>query len=113
MRGQPEHAEEGPETDPHVLRHLRPGGAAQRRRVPQQLPLPPGYQFRVRYIFFFLSIYLYTCRQVGLVGGACEDVAQMFYRTSKYEKKDKLVSILNEEGRDKKERTLVFVRSKR
>jgi len=59
----------------------------------------------------FLNNYLFL--QVGLVGGACEDVAQMFYRTSKYEKKDKLVSILNEEGRDKKERTLVFVRSKR
>ena len=35
---------------------------------------------------------------MGLVGGACEDVAQIFYRTAKYEKKDKLVSNLNEEG---------------
>ena len=61
----------------------------------------------------FLKSIFYLYPQVGLVGGACEDVAQMFYRTSKYEKKDKLVSILNEEGRDKKERTLVFVRSKR
>ena len=51
--------------------------------------------------------------QVGLVGGACADVVQTFYRASKYEKKDKFISILNEDGRNAKERTLVFVETKR
>ena len=51
--------------------------------------------------------------QVGLVGGACADVVQTFHRTSKYEKKDKFISILNEDGRNAKERTLVFVETKR
>ena len=32
--------------------------------------------------------------QVGLVGGACADVVQTFHRASKYEKKDKFISIL-------------------
>ena len=53
------------------------------------------------------------CCQVGLVGGACADVMQTFYRASKYEKKDKFISILNEDGRNVKERTLVFVETKR
>ena len=51
--------------------------------------------------------------QVGLVGGACADVVQTFHRASKYEKKDKFISILNEDGRNSKERTLVFVETKR
>ena len=51
--------------------------------------------------------------QVGLVGGACADVVQTFHRASKYEKKDKFISILNEDGRNAKERTLVFVETKR
>ena len=38
---------------------------------------------------------------------------QTFHRASKYEKKDKLISILNEDGRNAKERTLVFVETKR
>ena len=38
---------------------------------------------------------------------------QTFYRASKYEKKDKFISILNEDGRNAKERTLVFVETKR
>jgi len=59
----------------------------------------------------FLNNYLHL--QVGLVGGACADVVQTFYRTSKYEKKDKFVGILNEDGRNAKERTLVFVETKR
>ena len=51
--------------------------------------------------------------KVGLVGGACADVMQSFHRASKYEKKDKFISILNEDGRNAKERTLVFVETKR
>merc|ERR1712013_786042 len=53
----------------------------------------------------FLNNYLHL--QVGLVGGACADVMQTFYRASKYEKKDKFISILNEDGRNAKERILV------
>jgi len=37
---------------------------------------------------------------------------QTFYRASKYEKKDKFISILNEDGRNAKERTLVFVEAR-
>merc|ERR1711970_1500709 len=59
----------------------------------------------------FLNNYLHL--QVGLVGGACADVVQTFHRASKYEKKDKFISILNEDGRNAKERTLVFVETKR
>ena len=51
--------------------------------------------------------------QVGLVGGACADVVQTFHRAAKYEKKEKFISILNEEGRNAQERTLVFVETKR
>ena len=50
---------------------------------------------------------------MGLVGGACADVVQTFHRASKYEKKDKFISILNEDGRNAQERTLVFVETKR
>merc|ERR1719233_1839590 len=59
----------------------------------------------------FLNNYLHL--QVGLVGGACADVVQTFYRASKYEKKDKFIGILSEDGRNAKERTLVFVETKR
>ena len=59
-------------------------------------------------------IYISSCNfKVGLVGGACADVMQTFHRASKYEKKDKFISILNEDGRNAKERTLVFVETKR
>ena len=52
---------------------------------------------------------------IRLGGGAraCADVVQTFHRMSKYEKKDKFISILNEDGRNAKERTLVFVETKR
>jgi len=69
---------------------------------------PPEIQ---RCVGEFLNNYLHL--QVGLVGGACADVVQTFYRVSKYEKKDKFISILNEDGRNSKERTLVFVETKR
>ena len=62
---------------------------------------------------FYFTKYLILPVQVGLVGGACADVVQTFYRASKYEKKDKFISILNEDGRNANERTLVFVETKR
>ena len=55
----------------------------------------------------------HRCAQVGLVGGACTDVTQSFYQTAKFEKRDKFIGILNAAGRDVKERTLVFVKTKR
>lgn len=47
---------------------------------------------------------------VGRVGGANWDIKQFVYQVSQNEKRDKLVSILNEGGN---ERTLVFVEQKR
>jgi probable ATP-dependent RNA helicase DDX4 len=47
------------------------------------------------------------------VGGACTDVSQAFYQSTKYEKREKFINILNQPGRDPKERTLVFVETKR
>ena len=47
------------------------------------------------------------------MGGACTDVTQAFYQTAKFEKRDKFIAILNAAGRDVKERTLVFVKTKR
>ena len=40
-------------------------------------------------------------------------MVQTFHRAAKYEKKEKFISILNEEGRNAQERTLVFVETKR
>jgi len=59
----------------------------------------------------FLANYLFLV--VGLVGGACTDVAQSFYQTGRFEKRDKLVGILTNPERDPKERTLIFVKTKR
>ena len=52
---------------------------------------------------------------IRLGGGAraCADVVQTFHRMSKYEKKDKFINFLNEDGRNAKERTLVFVKTTR
>ncbi|XP_077203262.1 putative ATP-dependent RNA helicase DDX4 isoform X2 [Paroedura picta] len=47
---------------------------------------------------------------VGQVGGACSDVQQTIIQVSQYEKRDKLVDILNSTG-DK--RTMVFVETKK
>ena len=67
--------------------------------------------------FLAVSVFVWICHgfdvQVGLVGGACADVVQTFHRAAKYEKKEKFISILNEEGRNAQERTLVFVETKR
>jgi len=51
--------------------------------------------------------------QVGLVGGACTDVKQSFHQATKFEKRDKLLKILQDPTRNPKERTLVFVKTKR
>jgi len=51
--------------------------------------------------------------QVGLVGGACTDVKQSFHQASKFEKRDKLLKILQDPTRNPRERTLVFVKTKR
>jgi len=59
----------------------------------------------------FLGNYLYLV--VGLVGGACTDVVQTFIQAGKFDKRDKLVGILTNPARDPKERTLIFVKTKR
>jgi len=51
--------------------------------------------------------------QVGLVGGACTDVKQSFYQATKFEKRDQLLKILQDPTRNPRERTLVFVKTKR
>jgi len=48
---------------------------------------------------------------VGVVGGACTDVAQNFYEVSKFEKREKLKEILTE--CNPKDKTLVFVKTKK
>lgn len=56
----------------------------------------------------FLNNYLFIT--VGIVGGACSDVAQSFYQVDGFNKREKLLEIFKEEGT---ERTLVFVETKR
>ncbi|XP_049809013.1 ATP-dependent RNA helicase vasa-like [Schistocerca nitens] len=56
----------------------------------------------------FLSNYLFLA--VGIVGGACSDVEQIFYKVSKFDRRAKLTEILREEGGKK---VLVFVETKR
>merc|ERR1719351_268159 len=51
--------------------------------------------------------------QVGLVGGACTDVKQSFYQATKFEKREQLLKILQDPTRNPRERTLVFVKTKR
>jgi len=51
--------------------------------------------------------------QVGLVGGACTDVKQSFYQATKFEKRELLLKILQDPTRNPRERTLVFVKTKR
>jgi len=58
---------------------------------------------------FLTKDYLFVT--VGVVGGACSDVAQTFYQMTRFEKRDKLKEIL-EEG-DPKDMTLVFVKTKK
>lgn len=56
----------------------------------------------------YLKDYIFVA--VGIVGGACTDVEQRFYSISKFEKRNKLIELLEERNRGK---TLVFVEKKR
>jgi probable ATP-dependent RNA helicase DDX4 len=56
----------------------------------------------------FLHNYIFLA--VGIVGSACTDVEQRFFQVGKYDKRSKLLSIL-ENALD--ERTLIFVETKR
>uniref|UniRef100_A0A8C5SM28 RNA helicase n=1 Tax=Laticauda laticaudata TaxID=8630 RepID=A0A8C5SM28_LATLA len=57
---------------------------------------------------FLRTDYLFVV--VGQVGGACSDVQQTILQVKQYDKKNKLVEILNEIGN---ERTMVFVETKK
>merc|ERR1711881_273523 len=59
----------------------------------------------------FLDDYLFLT--VGQVGGACSDVEQHFYQVEKHDKREKLEELLNDPDRDPKERTLIFVQTKK
>jgi len=59
----------------------------------------------------FLHDYLFLT--VGLVGGACVDVEQTFHEVEKFSKRDKLEELMNDAARDPKERTLIFVQTKK
>merc|ERR1719177_44855 len=59
----------------------------------------------------FLHDYLFLT--VGLVGGACSDVEQQFHQVEKDCKREKLEELLNDPDRDPKERTLIFVKTKK
>merc|ERR1712106_177824 len=60
---------------------------------------------------FLLNDYLFLT--VGLIGGACSDVEQHFHEVDKHGKRDKLEELLNDAARDPKERTLIFVQTKK
>merc|ERR1712243_154586 len=46
-------------------------------------------------------------------GGACSDVEQTFYEVAKFDKREKLEELMQDPARDPKERTLIFVQTKR
>ena len=56
----------------------------------------------------FMSDYLFLA--VGVVGGANSDVQQTIHKVSRFEKRDKVVEILNEIGTDK---VMIFVEHKK
>ena len=56
----------------------------------------------------FLNNYLFVV--VGIVGGACSDVVQKFFSVSKFQKRNKLIELLESNGSSK---CLVFVEQKR
>ena len=56
----------------------------------------------------FLNNYLFLA--VGIVGGANSDVEQSFHKCTKFEKRDKVVEILNEIGQDK---VMIFIEHKK
>jgi len=57
----------------------------------------------------FLNNYVYIV--VGVIGGACDDVQQIFIPLERGEKREKLIEIINES--DKDDKILVFVASKK
>ncbi|KAG7236090.1 hypothetical protein INR49_001371 [Caranx melampygus] len=57
---------------------------------------------------FLKTDYLFLA--VGIVGGACSDVEQMFIEVTKFSKREQLVDLLKTTG---SERTMVFVETKR
>merc|ERR1719187_1091952 len=59
----------------------------------------------------FLNDYLFLT--IGLVGGACSDVRQEFHEVARNEKRDKLEELMQDPDRDPKERTLIFVQTKK
>lgn len=57
----------------------------------------------------------YLFLKVGTVGSACKDVRQTIYEVKKFEKREKLMTLLQESQEDqsgKTEKTLVFVETK-
>merc|ERR1719291_1386264 len=59
----------------------------------------------------FLNDYLFLT--VGMVGGACSDVQQEFHEVEKFAKREKLEELMQDPARDPKERTLIFVQTKK
>ena len=59
----------------------------------------------------FLHDYLFLT--IGLVGGACADVKQEFHEVAKFDKRAKLEELMQDADRDPKERTLIFVQTKK
>ena len=55
----------------------------------------------------FLNNYLFLT--VGVVGGVCTDVEQVFLKVPNFDKREKLEELLKDKKRDPQERTLVFV----
>ena len=60
---------------------------------------------------FLAQDYLFVT--IGLVGGACSDVRQEFHEVPKFEKRTKLEELMQDPERDPKERTLIFVQTKK
>jgi len=60
---------------------------------------------------FLADDYLFLT--IGLVGGACSDVKQDFYEVAKFDKRTKLEELMQDPERDPKERTLIFVQTKK
>merc|ERR1712037_49062 len=60
---------------------------------------------------FLADDYLFLT--IGMVGGACNDVKQDFYEVAKFDKRTKLEELMQDPERDPKERTLIFVQTKK
>ena len=66
----------------------------QRQTLMFSATFPPEIQ---RLAAKYFTDYLFLA--VGIVGGACADVQQIFYEVSKFEKKEKLTEILKQVGK--------------